>query len=123
MKHAQVRQYRPVGSRARALRRAHGTAALRCSVEELERRRSYDILMQAPAPVAVLRGPNHTFELANPVCRNLVGPDASLFGLPLISVIDNLGNLFVNALKMQVDPLIMTSVISGVAGIGSARDL
>jgi proton glutamate symport protein len=53
----------------------------------------------------------------------LAGPDASLFGVPLISVFDFLGTLFVNALKMLVVPLIVSSVISGVAGIGSARDL
>jgi proton glutamate symport protein len=56
-------------------------------------------------------------------CGYLVGPEASLFGLPLISIFDFLGTLFVNALKMLVVPLIMSSVISGVAGIGSARDL
>jgi Na+/H+-dicarboxylate symporter len=53
----------------------------------------------------------------------LVGPGASIFGVPLIPVFDFLGTLFVNALKMLVVPLIMSSVISGVAGIGSARDL
>jgi Na+/H+-dicarboxylate symporter len=53
----------------------------------------------------------------------LVGPDATVFGVPLTSVFDFLGTLFVNALKMLVVPLIVASVISGVAGIGSARDL
>jgi len=53
----------------------------------------------------------------------LAGPDAALFGMPLVPVFDLLGTLFVNALKMLVVPLITASVISGVAGIGSARDL
>ncbi|HKE44067.1 MAG TPA: dicarboxylate/amino acid:cation symporter [Steroidobacteraceae bacterium] len=53
----------------------------------------------------------------------LVGPDAAIFSVPVVSVFDFLGTLFVNALKMLVVPLIVSSVISGVAGIGSARDL
>ncbi len=57
------------------------------------------------------------------LCGYLTGPDASIFGISLISIFDFLGTLFVNALKMLVVPLIMSSVISGVAGIGSARDL
>src|ERR1700752_1152786 len=53
----------------------------------------------------------------------LVGPDASVLGVKLMSVFDFLGTLFVNALKMLVVPLIVSSVISGVASVGSARDL
>jgi proton glutamate symport protein len=53
----------------------------------------------------------------------LVGPDAKLFGVTLVAVFDFLGTLFVNALKMLVVPLITASVISGIAGLGSPRDL
>jgi len=53
----------------------------------------------------------------------LTGPDAMLFGIPLVAAFDFLGTLFVNALKMLVVPLIVASVISGVASIGSPRDL
>jgi Na+/H+-dicarboxylate symporter len=53
----------------------------------------------------------------------LTGPDATLFGVPVVSVFELLGTLFVNALKMLVVPLIVASVISGVASISSPRDL
>ena len=53
----------------------------------------------------------------------LAGPEGSIFGVSLISIFDFLGSLFINLLKMLVVPLIVSSVITGVAGIGSARDL
>jgi Na+/H+-dicarboxylate symporter len=53
----------------------------------------------------------------------LTGPDATLFGVSVVAFFDFLGTLFVNALKMLVVPLIVASVISGVASIGSPRDL
>ncbi len=40
---------------------------------ERERRRLYDLLMQAPAPMCVLRGPQHVFELANAHYLRLIG--------------------------------------------------
>lgn len=40
---------------------------------ESERRRLYDLFMQAPAAVAILRGAEYTIELANPVTRQLWG--------------------------------------------------
>jgi proton glutamate symport protein len=57
------------------------------------------------------------------VAGYLVGPDTAVLGIKLTSVFDFLGTLFVNALKMLVVPLIVSSVISGVASVGSARDL
>ena len=53
----------------------------------------------------------------------LTGTDRTLFGVTYVSVFDFIGTLFVNALKMLVVPLITASVISGVAGLGSGRDL
>ena len=53
----------------------------------------------------------------------LTGVDRTVFGVTYISVFDFIGTLFVNALKMLVVPLITASVISGVAGLGSGRDL
>jgi Na+/H+-dicarboxylate symporter len=53
----------------------------------------------------------------------LTGEDTALFGVKLISVFDFIGTLFINALKMLVVPLIMSSVISGVAGLSSPKDL
>ena len=46
-----------------------------------------------------------------------------LFGLPLVSFGAFLGTAFLNLLKMLVVPLVMSSIVSGVAGMGSARDL
>lgn len=42
------------------------------------------------------------------------------FGVPLAAIYDFFGTLFLNALKMLVVPLVLTSIITGVAGIGRA---
>ena len=47
------------------------------------------------------------------------GTDAALFGVTFYSVFGFLGTLFLNALKMLIVPLIASSIIVGVAGIGS----
>jgi Na+/H+-dicarboxylate symporter len=46
-----------------------------------------------------------------------------LFGIRLISVYDFVGTLFLNGLKMLIVPLIASSIIVGVAGIGSSANL
>jgi Na+/H+-dicarboxylate symporter len=51
------------------------------------------------------------------------GSDPAVFGLPLVPAYDFVGTLFINALKMLIVPLIMSSIIVGVAGIGSSGDL
>ena len=43
---------------------------------------------------------------------------ASLFGVSLVAVLGFVGDLFLQALKMLVLPLIMASIITGVAGVG-----
>lgn len=43
----------------------------------------------------------------------------ALFGLPLIRIYEFLGTLFLNALKMLIVPLIVSSIIAGIAGIGN----
>jgi proton glutamate symport protein len=48
----------------------------------------------------------------------LVGPDAKILGL-----FDFLGTAFINLLKMVVVPLISASILTGVATVGSGRDL
>ncbi len=47
-----------------------------------------------------------------------VGPEAKVLGL-----FDFLGTAFINLLKMVVVPLISTSILTGVATVGSGRDL
>ena len=49
----------------------------------------------------------------------MAGTDAGLFGLRFYAVFDFIGTLFLNALKMLIVPLVMSSIIVGIAGIGS----
>ena len=53
----------------------------------------------------------------------LIGPTGSIAGLDVLPLFDFLGTLFINMLKMVVVPLISASVVIGVAGLGSGRDL
>jgi len=57
------------------------------------------------------------------IVGSLVGDTAAIGSLPLISVFDFLGTIFINALKMLIVPLIASSIIVGVAGIGSSGNL
>ena len=43
----------------------------------------HSLFMQAPAPICILRGPEHTFALANPAYMQLVGVGRTIVGLPL----------------------------------------
>ena len=49
--------------------------------------------------------------------------DPSFLGISLIGFFDYIGSLFLNALKMIIVPLIFSSIIVGVAGIGSGGNL
>ncbi len=53
----------------------------------------------------------------------VTSPDTSLLGVPVLSIYDFMGTMFLNALRMLIVPLIMSSIISGVAGLGSGSDL
>jgi Na+/H+-dicarboxylate symporter len=50
----------------------------------------------------------------------MVGPTGGLLGVPFISIFDFIGTMFLNALKMLIVPLIVSSIIIGIAGIGSS---
>ncbi|HLG71934.1 MAG TPA: ATP-binding protein, partial [Chloroflexota bacterium] len=50
---------------------------------EAERRNLYEVFNQAPAVVAVLRGPDHVFELANPLYMDMVGRHRTIIGKPI----------------------------------------
>lgn len=50
----------------------------------------------------------------------LTGTEAGVAGVTYHSVFDFLGTLFINALKMLIVPLIASSMISGMAGIGQS---
>ena len=50
----------------------------------------------------------------------LVGETSGLLGVPFIAMFDFIGQMFLNALKMLIVPLIVSSIIIGIAGIGSS---
>lgn len=51
------------------------------------------------------------------------GKEASLFGITFYSIYEFFGQLFLNALKMLIVPLIVSSIIVGIAGIGGSKNL
>jgi Na+/H+-dicarboxylate symporter len=51
------------------------------------------------------------------------GVDPTIGGIKFISIFEYVGTIFLNALKMIIVPLIMSSIIVGVAGIGSGGNL
>lgn len=50
---------------------------------------------------------------------SLTGTGAELFGVRFYAVYDFIGTLFLNALKMLIVPLVVSSIIVGISGIGS----
>lgn len=57
------------------------------------------------------------------VAGTLTGTDGGLFGVTFYSTYQFVGTLFLNALKMLIVPLIVSSIIVGIAGIGSSSAL
>ncbi len=51
------------------------------------------------------------------------GQESTLFGIRFYSIFDFIGTLFLNALKMIIVPLIVSSIIVGIAGIGGGYGL
>jgi len=47
----------------------------------------------------------------------------NIFGVPFVTIFDYIGQIFLNALRMIIVPLITSSIIVGVAGIGSGGNL
>jgi proton glutamate symport protein len=56
------------------------------------------------------------------IAGTLAGTDAELFGMRFYAVFDFIGTLFLNALKMLIVPLVVSSIIVGIAGIGSGAE-
>ncbi|MFH2134626.1 MAG: dicarboxylate/amino acid:cation symporter [Pseudomonadota bacterium] len=52
------------------------------------------------------------------IAGSLTGTDATIFGVRYYAVFDFIGTLFLNALKMLIVPLVVSSIIVGIAGIG-----
>jgi proton glutamate symport protein len=57
------------------------------------------------------------------ICGHLAGKQAGLFGITFYSLFDFFGTLFMNGLKMVIVPLIASSIITGIAGIGGSKGL
>jgi len=55
------------------------------------------------------------------IAGHLTGMDASLFGIRYYAIYAFMGTIFMNALKMLIVPLIMSSIITGVAGISDGN--
>ena len=53
----------------------------------------------------------------------VTGKDAAVFSISFYAVYSFIGTLFLNALKMIIVPLIVSSIIVGIAGIGGGRGL
>lgn len=53
----------------------------------------------------------------------LSGKQAGMFGVSFYAVYGFVGTLFLNALKMLIVPLIVSSIVTGIAGIGSTPAL
>ncbi len=57
------------------------------------------------------------------IVGQLVGEDGGFLGVAFYDVFDFVGTIFINALKMLIVPLIASSIIVGVAGIGTTGGL
>ncbi|MFY9329995.1 MAG: dicarboxylate/amino acid:cation symporter [Georgfuchsia sp.] len=55
------------------------------------------------------------------IAGTLAGTEGQLLGLRYYAVFGFIGALFLNALKMLIVPLVMSSIIVGIAGIGSGE--
>lgn len=53
----------------------------------------------------------------------LSGTDTAIFGITLFAIYGFIGTLFLNALKMIIVPLVVSSIITGIAGIGGGQGL
>lgn len=57
------------------------------------------------------------------IVGSITGTEMGLFGVSFYAVYDFLGTLFLNALRMIIVPLIMSSIIVAIAKLGSGSDL
>ena len=53
----------------------------------------------------------------------LTGTDAEIFGVTFYAMYQFIGTLFLNALKMIIVPLILSSIITGISGISDSEGL
>jgi DNA-binding NtrC family response regulator len=72
----------------RELREAQLQAAAAAEAEQA-RRDMYALFMQAPAAIAVLRGPEHVYQLANPLYTQVFGRHREYIGRPAREVFED----------------------------------
>ncbi len=53
----------------------------------------------------------------------IFGKESSVAGISVITIYEFLGTLFLNGLKMLIVPLILSSIVTGIAGMGKGADL
>jgi len=71
-----------------------------------------------PILIAMLAG-----GLAGWLMHHYGGENSAVAGIKLVPLFELVGTLFINLLKMLIVPLILSSVITGVAGLGTGPDL
>lgn len=52
----------------------------------------------------------------------LTGPESAIFGVPIVRIYGLIGTLFLNALSLVVVPLVVSSIITGTARLGSDKN-
>jgi proton glutamate symport protein len=57
------------------------------------------------------------------VAGSLTGPETTLVGVSVLGIFDFIGTLFLNGLKMIIVPLVLSSIIVGVAGMKGGGDI
>ncbi|MGB5606536.1 MAG: dicarboxylate/amino acid:cation symporter [Gammaproteobacteria bacterium] len=57
------------------------------------------------------------------IAGSLTGTDADIFGIRFYDIYDFLGTIFMNALTMLIVPLILSSIITGIAGMGDGGSM
>lgn len=57
------------------------------------------------------------------IVGTLTGTDGGVFGVSFYAIYDFVGTMFLNGLKMIIVPLILSSIIVGIAGIGQSKNL
>ena len=57
------------------------------------------------------------------ICGSLSGTTGGVGNVSFYGLYDFVGTMFLNALRMVIVPLVMASIISGIASVGSGSDL
>jgi signal transduction histidine kinase/DNA-binding response OmpR family regulator len=91
---------KPFTARDLVVRLSARLTAVRAAREATEQRQNlYRHFMQAPFPIGVFRGPEHTIELANEATLRVWGKSASIIGSPLLEGLPELrGQPFIDLL-------------------------